>query len=166
MNGVGQAMALIDAHTKNGISSLRPAEMTELNLELARILTGSGVVHESTMKSIDPKTGPKAFAQMMESVTGGTYDVANLDDQIKRIKHNLTNQYGQAEKQIRSGGSAIARGDKTKIQALEAYLQDQRDTNGVGPVHETAKSSTTSKPKTVTQNGHTYTLNDATGEYE
>ncbi len=131
MNGVGQALALIQAHKVNGKSFIRPAEMTELNMELARILTGSGVVHESTMRHIDPTSGPRAFAEMMEKATGQPYNIQNIDAQIDRLSHNLSNQYTQAEKQLTNMGSTIARGNEHKVSTLNNYLKDQRAINGV-----------------------------------
>jgi hypothetical protein len=140
MNGVGQAMALINAHKKDGRSFIRPAEMTELNMELARILTGSGVVHESTMRHIDPTSGPRAFAEMMEKATGQPYNINNIDSQIDRLSHNLSNQYTQAEKQLTNMGTTIARGNEHKVNTLTNYLKDQRAINGVGDLHSPTKT--------------------------
>lgn len=149
MNGVGQAMALIENHKVNGHFSLNPAEMTELNMELARILTGSGVVHESTMKNIDPTTGPKAFSQLMQQVTGQPVDIANLDQSVTRVQHNLNNQYLQAEKQLRSAGTTLAGKDPSKLQALEEHINNQRSINGISGGE--AKAAPAMSKGTITQ---------------
>ena len=48
----------------------------------------------------------------------------------------------------------------TRVDAVKAGVSAQ---NGVSAKPQ---SNNTSKPKTVTQNGHTYTLNESTGQYE
>lgn len=51
----------------------------------------------------------------------------------------------------------------------DATMSDIISQNGLGPktsAKTTTAAAPASKPKTVVQNGHTYTLNEATGEYE
>lgn len=142
MDGVGRAMALINGHTDalTGKTKISPQEFTELNMELARILTGSGVVHHETLQNLDPQTGPRYTAQLIQRVTGQPVDINNLGKSIERLKHNLTNQYSKSEDQLKSYGNTMARGNEQKAQMVEQFVKQKRELNGISSDSEGLKT--------------------------
>lgn len=121
------------------------AEMASLATEIQLLAKGPNMYALGVLSGPDLKLLEKITADPSSVGSLFTRDgtrLTQIDTQLKSLEDKLSSKAQSLGYRPRNG--AIAN-------------QDQ-----VG----TTQSRPTNKPKTVTQNGHTYTLNESTGEYE
>jgi hypothetical protein len=140
--------------------------------EMSALIKG-GVPTEHELKTVLPDTSIARFKKAMEFVTNHTQDVEDarykeqMKSYLKELK-DINQSYldNRSAKIISMGGyNSLSKEAKDVIKAREPSAIDILEP-GKSKTKEVSSEPTKPKSKTVTQNGHTYTLNEATGKYE
>lgn len=107
----------------------------------------------STALTLAKQTDPNPTEKQIEAIMGQIYDPASSDEaNLERIRNFKTQTAGQSQ-QLEDAAENLRRTGYASI--------------GVGAKPQSQpRSPSTNKPKKVMQGGHTYILNEKTGEYE
>lgn len=145
------------------LAKITPMQKRELAVALATMLS-PGIPHESTIHALDEKTLNSELASMVQKVTGAPAST-NTAGLTKQLKTSVANQQKVSAANIKKSQEAIKATFGKQISANpELYNQVMKSIDLTSD--DVKPSEHQNKPKTVIQNGHTYTLNEATGEYE
>jgi hypothetical protein len=145
------------------LSKITPMQKRELAVALATMLS-PGIPHESTIHALDEKTLNGELASMVQKITGAPAST-NTAGLTKQLKTSVANQQKVSAANIKKSQEAIkATFGKQIASNPELYNQVMKSIDLTSD--DVKPSEHQNKPKTVIQNGHTYTLNEATGEYE
>ena len=145
------------------LSEITPMQKRELAVALATMLS-PGIPHESTIHALDEKTLNGELASMVQKVTGAPAST-NTKGLTQQLKTSVQNQQKVSAANIRKSQDAIKATFGKQIQNNpELYNQVIKSIDIASD--DVQPSEHQNKPKTVVQNGHTFTLNESTGEYE
>lgn len=132
------------ARSLDGMLAQGQATVSGMEHLIPRTFLGNAAKIQEFITNIPTGTKQGDFVKRMMETVAREKELAR--DQIKRTQHKILSSYEDLEKE-----------DPEKYDSmLKAH--------GIRTADETSKEQ--SKPKTVIQNGHTYTLNEQTGEYE
>ena len=163
-----KALAIVSGKNPD---SLTTQDLSLLTSEIAKVATG-GVPTEHGITVLMPNNLQTKFAEMQNFLTSKPTD-AEAGEYIKHNMAYLKDMTNEANKVVSNYRSNIAKGYRNRVKP-DDYAEAQSDyglspdTSSSSPAMpvQNSKPQAQSKPRTVTQNGHTYTLNDQTGQYE
>lgn len=149
------------------LDNLNPTQIRLFSDELAKIATG-GVPGEHGVEAIMPDTLQGKIANI-QSFLSNSPTGAKAGDFLRQNMAYLKDLRNISAQKVTDYRSNLIKGYKNRVKP-EDYSEAQ-STYGLGdgsssPSPKTQTSPQSNKPKTVTQNGHTYTLNENTGQYE
>lgn len=132
-------------------------QMKEVALATARLLSGGSVAAQSTIKDLTPSSLRGDIGKVQEWLT----NTPTGTEQRAFVKRML--ETASREKQLNQGKIAV-----TQQQRLTQFngLKDKSPEQYQNVVQSFQRQMPQDKPKQVIQNGHTYTLNPVTGDYE
>ncbi len=164
--------------------NLPPAQMAELATSVGALLAGSGHAAEGTISRFVPSTASGSVAQIQQWLTSEPkgagqqafvrqlLDTAQRErdlalDKVKGVKFGRVAQFNvdPTDPQV----AAILKSHGVDPDEYQEYVKGGYKMPAAAAKQQTGQgllNGSQSKPKTVIQNGHTYTLNPQTGQYE
>lgn len=166
----GERLKQLVNKAKGGLN-LTPAESEELALGTARLISGAGGTSRSQIQALVPHslTGEsmKAIQWLTNKPTGSQQQefvqrTMNLIDREQETARN------ELEKTINKRAKSYSHLSEDKPEEYNDILNTALESIGKGKAQQEAAKTAPIMPKsnTVTQGGHTYTLNPTTGKYE
>lgn len=161
-NSAVQQAATALTNAQNALSlankgKLSPDQLHLFASEMGKLATG-GVPGHSEIEALIPNTAKTQLAKVTQFFSNSPSD-ADAQAFINNNKQYLNELVHNYRGVVNSYRDNILNGYKKKLSP-----EDMADLKSRNPYAEPAQDS--GKPKTVTQNGHTFTLNPQTGEYE
>lgn len=154
-------------HTLNGPNVITYQMFNEIQKDIANAITGAKSATVSDTAAMKIQTVEADLANLMQRATGNPQDAVSpeirkyLSNVITRLDDAYANNIEDRKKVLAAGYSNLA---STRVKNV---VNDKIKALGQVPKNVTEVQKTiTNKPATIVQNGHTYTLNPQTGEYE
>lgn len=161
------ALSMVNGRDLDSLSQQQVQLFTD---ELAKIATG-GVPSEGGTQALMPSNLSTQIAKMQNYLTSNPSPSkagAYIRDNIAYLNELRANSQGMVDTYRRNkamGSRALVSPDQLS-EYNDRYNLNAKPSTQTNASPNGSPPAAASKPKTVTQNGHTYTLNDQTGEYE
>lgn len=142
-----------------------PAMVKLLASEVSKIANG-GTASMEELKGLTPSTFSGDLAKKVEYFTNSPTP-ANAQDFVKQLSGYTNAVAKDAQKVIKDRYTRIIDPRRAQLGTDNAAALDAQYTNRFDKDNQASNNAAlAAKPKTVTQNGHTYNLNPQTGQYE